>query len=64
MSTFCLLKMLLFEKKIENIIGEGTQILKGGRGHMTQVSRKLTSTQKSSLVILNNLMVFLKKYGG
>ena len=59
MSTFCLLEMLLYEKN-ENIIGGGTQILKGGRGHVTQFPRKLTSTQKSTLVILNHLIVFLK----
>ena len=51
-------------KKNENIIGGGTQILKGVRGHVTQFSRKLTSTQKSTLVILNHLMVFLKNMEG
>ena len=51
-------------KNIENIFGRGTQILKGGRGHMTQFSRKLTSTQKSTLVILNHLMVFLENMEG
>ena len=51
-------------KEIENIIGGDTQILKGARGQLTRFSRKLTSTQKSTLVILNHLMVFLKTMEG
>ena len=51
-------------KKMENIVGGGTQILKGGRGRVTQFSGKLTSIQKSTLVILNHLMVFLKNMEG
>ena len=42
--------------------------MKGGRGHamthVTQFSRKLTAIQKSTLVILNHLMVFLKSMEG
>ena len=47
-------------KKMENIIGGGTQILKGSRDPIFW----MTSTQKSALVILNHLMVFLKNMEG